>query len=220
VVFQPLDPSPAPPLHRSTAPPLHRSTAPPLHRSTAPPLHRSTAPPLHRSTASNQAPPGSKYGPPPQGPHQSLVGAPSLCDQSSGGVVEPLESGPLHSRVSLVVMSQEWMPMLTLENVPSGGVGRSENSDLGSRIGTIGPKPSLLEGHRSAQIVVHGRLRQRKPPGFDRKQAPSSPELAPGATTRGLCSQKCSSSQSHLRPQKVWERLRQMPEICPQASSK
>jgi hypothetical protein len=47
------------------------------------------------------------------------------------------------------------------------------------RIGNIRPKPSLLEGHRSAQIAVHNRLRQRKPPGFDRKQAPSSPKSAP-----------------------------------------
>ncbi|HJN78126.1 MAG TPA: hypothetical protein QGF58_29705, partial [Myxococcota bacterium] len=42
------------------------------------------------------------------------------------------------------------------------------------RIGNISPKPSLFEGHRSAQTAVHGRLRQHKPLGFDRKQAPKS----------------------------------------------
>ena len=31
------------------------------------------------------------------------------------------------------------------------------------RIGNISPKPSLVEGHRSAQTAVHGLLRQHKP---------------------------------------------------------
>jgi len=48
-----------------------------------------------------------------------------------------------------------------------------------TRIGNISPKPSLLEGHRSVQIVVHGRPRQHKPLGFDRKQAPKSSKSAP-----------------------------------------
>jgi len=55
----------------------------------------------------------------------------------------------------------------------------ADQAVIWQRIANIRPKPSPLEGHRSAQTQFHGRLRQHQRLGFDRKQAPKSSKSAP-----------------------------------------